>query len=606
MRLSRERRRRLTFRISIGVLGLVLATFCAGIVLSTQVSSVQSHLESSMGSVSQLRGELQAGDLESAGITVEAIQTKTSAARNITTGPLWQSATYIPAIGENFKAVAEVAVAADDLAVHAAGPLVSQIDSLDLKKLSPTDGRFDLSPLQKSSPHLLAAATAVHMSHQRMASLDLSRLIPQIAQPVRDATEQLEDFTKVLDTVSWVAELLPGLLGTDGPRDYLILVQNSAETRATGGIPGALAILHTEDGRIRLGEQSSAVELGVFNPMIDVDPEQISLFSGRLGTQMQNVNLTPDFPTAAQTAKQMWEERYPAQILDGVLAMDAVVLSHLLETTGPLELTDAQTLALIRDTDLPATLTQNNVLPTLLSNVYREIEDPEAQDAYFAAVAGRVFSAFADGQGDGAQMVKAIGSSTRENRLYLWSSDPAEQKLIASTPLHGSVVGSSSGGTAFGVYFNDGTGAKMDFYSTRSIQLINECSADEYGTYTVRITATNNAPSDASTALPRYVTGGGVFGVDPGKIRTNYVVYGPSQAFVENASLDGRPIPVSPGQHGSRPVGSVSLELAPGETKTLDVIFSKVVQDSDPDLTVTPTLQSLADVVVPFARNSCP
>lgn len=588
-----------------GVLGLLLATFCAGVVLTTQVYSVRSHLESSMGSISQLRGELETGDLESAGITLEAIQAQTSAARNITTGPLWKSATHIPGIGVNFIAVAEVAVSADDVAIHAAGPLLNQIDSLDLKKLSPTDGRFDITPMRKSAPDLAAAATAVHMSHQRMASLDSSRLIPQLAQPVRDATEQLENFAKVLDTVSWVAELLPGMLGAEGPRDYLVLIQNSSETRATGGIPGALAILHTEDGRISLGEQSSAVELGTFSPMIDVDPEQLSLYTGRLGTQMQNVNLTPDFPTAAQTAKQMWEERHPSQTLDGVLALDTVVLSYLLETTGPLELTDTQTLALIRDTDLPARLTQNNVLPTLLSNVYREIQAPEAQDAYFAAVADRVFSAFADGQGDGAQMIKAISSSTRENRLYLWSSDPVEQEIITSTPLHGSVVGSSAGGTAFGVYFNDGTGAKMDFYSTRTVQLINECSADDYGQYTVRITVTNNAPSDASTTLPRYVTGGGVFGVEPGTIRTNYVVYGPSQAFVETAALDGHSIPVSSGQHGSRPVGSVSLELAPGETKTLDVIFSKVVQDSDPDLRVTPTIQSLTDVIVPFARQDC-
>ena len=145
----------------------------------------------------------------------------------------------------------------------------------------------------------------------------------------------------------------------------------------------------------------------------------------------------------------------------------------------------------------------------------------------------------------------------------------------------------------------------MDYYARRSVQLLQMCQPGDYGEYTVRMIVTNNAPDDTVSTLPTYVTGNEAYGVEPGRIRTNYVVYGPSQAFVESASVDGQPVPVSSGRHGQRPVGTVSLELGPGEMSTIDMVFSSVVQNSEPRLRVTPSIQPLEEVILPFQRDSC-
>ena len=228
-----------------------------------------------------------------------------------------------------------------------------------------------------------------------------------------------------------------------------------------------------------------------------------------------------------------------------------------------------------------------------------------SQDAYFAAVAGRVFSAFTDGHGDGTQLVRALTSSAKESRLYLWSSHTKEQNIIESTSLHGSVTGPDSGGAAFGVYFNDGTGAKMDYYATRSVKLLGSCQSNDYVDYVVRVTVMNDAPVDAATALPAYVTGNGAFGVQPGRIRTNYVIYGPAQAFVETATVDGNSVTVGSGKHGQRPVGSVQIELGPGETKVLEMGFSGVIQKTEPHLNVTPSIRPIETEVVRAHTNDC-
>lgn len=602
---GRQARRKILFRIGIAAGAVTLVAGACGAVLTQQVSAVQNNLQQVVHGVSELRAQLDGGKEDQAQSGLMAMKHDASAARDVTTGPLWKAATALPVLGRNFSAVTEVAVSADDLVSGAVEPLLREYNSIDWETLSPVDGQIDVVQLRKAAPGISAAGDAVRLSHARLSAIDLSVLMPRVADPIRSATEQLKSVGEVLGNASSAAKLLPAMLGADGPRNYLVLVQNNAETRATGGIPGALAVLKADNGRIALGEQSSASALGPFRPPIRVDPEQTALFTARLGTQMQNVNLTPDFPTAALTAKQMWEGRHEELVIDGVIALDPVVLGFLLKATGPVVLTDPEVLRFIEGTSLPSSLTQDNVVSTLLSDVYKDIEDPAAQDAYFSAVAGQVFKAFTDGTADSAELLKALTLSAQDHRLYLWSNRPDEQAIVATTALAGSVVGTDTGGASFGVYLNDGTGAKMDYYVSRTAQLLQTCQIDGYSSYTVRMRVANNAPSDAATLLPEYVTGRGVYGVPPGHIRTNYVFYGPAQSFADTASVNRQPVAIGSGKHGQRPVGTVTLELAPGETAELDMVFSQVVQDSAPRLQMTPGLEPSDKVVLPLERNAC-
>lgn len=600
-----NRRRRFAYRLGISLLALALVSGAAAGLLAYQVATVRTQLEKALGLVPQLRSQVENGNILDAQRTFAEIDRATSPARETVTGPAWKAASAIPFLGANFGAVTEVAVSADDVMTMAVAPLLETYSSLNWGDLSPKEGRVELAPLIEAAPNITAAANALRLSHERLSSIDVSRLLPQVADPVVAATGQLEGVSSTLGSASSAVQLLPVMLGAEGPRNYLVLIQNSAESRATGGIPGALATLAVEDGQITLADQSSAVALGTFVPSLSVDREQESLYTSRLGTHMQNVNLTPDFPTAAETAKRMWEERHPAQVVDGVLALDPIVLGHLLAATGKVDVDDPEVLSLIEGTSLPSQLTQNNVVPTLLSDIYREVQDPAAQDAYFAAVASRVFSAFTEGKGNSSQLFQALRSSADERRIYLWSSRQNEQEIIADTSLAGSVHGVDSGGATFGLYFNDGTGAKMDYYLTRKVQLQQSCRPEGYSSYTVTVDVTNHAPLDAASVLPAYVTGGGKYGVELGHIRTNYVFYGPAQAFVESASLNGNQISMGSGKHGQRPVGTVSVELGPGETGTLELTFSHVVQDSQPQLQVTPSIQPSSEVITPFESAAC-
>lgn len=571
--------------------------------IGLKASSIKHELEAAAGLVSQLKQEILNSDEESAADTVAVLRQHTVAARQASEDPLWTLASSLPWVGPNLSAVSEAARSADDVATLGLSPLINVYESLNWDALMPSASGSSLEPLKSAAPSVASAAYTVRASSERLQAIDTSQLLPQVAHPLHDATEELKQATGALDAAADAARLAPGMLGADAPRNYLLMIQNNAEARASGGIPGALAVVTLDHGKLSLGTQSSAGDVGIMSPNLAVDPQQQQIYSTRLGKYMQDVNLTPDFPTAAATAQAMWARKTGQQV-DGVISIDPVVLSYILQATGPVTVTGPE-LATVKAAGLPSELTGSNVVQTLLSDVYAKIPNPKLQDAYFAGVAKEVFAALSSGKGEAKGLISGITKGTEEGRVLIWSRSSSEQAIISKYPLSGSISGPSISPAEFGVYFNDGTGAKMDYYVKRTVQLIEECPADGYEKTTVRVTSTNTAPADAATSLPRYVTGAGVFGVPPGSVQTNVVAYGPVQANVESATIDGQKTPFAPYLHADRPVGVIAQQLAPGESKTVDFNFGKIVQHVEPNLVVTPTVQHVKDVILPTETASC-
>ncbi|WP_240793723.1 MULTISPECIES: DUF4012 domain-containing protein [unclassified Arthrobacter] len=571
--------------------------------MSIKAMTIRDELQAANALIAPLKSEVANQDTEGAISTVDQLRAHTAAAKQSAEDPVWALASTLPGIGSNFAVVAEVARSADDVANLGLAPLAKVFDSLDWNALVPSGTTTDLGPLVTASPSVTSAAHAVRASSERLDEIDPSGLWPQIAEPLVEARDRLREVTGALDASADASRLLPSMMGVETPRNYLLMVQNNAESRASGGIPGALAVLELQNGKFSLGAQSSAGEIGTMSPVIALDEVQQQIYSRRLGKFMQDVNLTPDFPTAARTAAAMWE-RKTGQHLDGVVSVDPVALSYILKATGPVRVSGPE-LSQVASLGLPTELNGRNVVPTLLSEVYAKIEEPRLQDAYFAGVAHEIFDALSREQTDPKGLITGISRGVTERRISLWSASESEQSIIGTYPLSGSIAGPSVPAAQFGVYFNDGTGAKMDYYVKRTVQLIRECPADGYEQTTVRITSTNTAPADAATSLPGYVTGAGMFGVPPGSVQTNIVAYGPVQATVETAHSDGQRTEFAPYFHSNRPVGVLAVRLAPGESKTVEFTFGKIVQHTKPNLVVTPTVQDVKDMTLPMENEVC-
>ncbi|WP_258073861.1 DUF4012 domain-containing protein [Arthrobacter sp. Y81] len=574
-----------------------------GLWLGSRALIIKDNLEATNTNLVAIETEVLAGPDKVSPASLAKLQDSSSAAKDAASDPFWKAAGMIPWVGSNFSAATEMAVSADDIVNRAVVPLLSDAGLINFDKFTPVNGAVNLDWLRAGEPKLTAAANVVHLSHERLARIDASALIHEIAEPLTAATSRLDTLDAALQASARTAQVLPSMMGADGPRRYLLLVQNNAEVRATGGIPGALAVLTIDNGKLTLDSQTSASALRAFSPPVSVDPDQTTIYSRRIGTYIQDVNLTPDFPTTAATAQAMWEKT-KGERLDGVLSLDPVALAYILDATGAVRV-ESTSAASVGKGSLPTELTGRNVVRTLLSDVYAEIADPELQDAYFAGVAKEVFGALSAGKSDPKRLIESLGRGVDEGRILVWSAASNEQEVISDYKLGGSVTGSNISPAEFGVYFNDGTGAKMDYYVKRTVQLVEECTGSDYGQVKVRITSTNTAPTDAPTSLPAYVTGDGIFGVPAGTVQTNVIAYGPAQANAETAFVDGIKTDFAANRHGNRPVGSVTVSLAPGQSSTVELTFGKIVQHTEPNLVVTPTVQAVKDVVLATHQAKC-
>ena len=493
---------------------------------------------------------------------LDELQARASAAASLTSDPIWRAAEWVPVLGNNLTAFREAAAMIDQLASDALPPLQDLAGTFTIDSLSPVNGAFDLDTFVAAQPMISEALVALESADARAKLIDTENTVPQIGIAVDQVVDLVGDARVAVQSIDTAVTLLPSMLGADGPREYLLMSLNNAELRATGGIAGALAVLKAEDGRLELGTLTNATALGEFaDPVLELTDGEKTLYGDLLGTYMQDVNYTPDFARSGELAKSMWLERTGEEI-DGVIAIDPVALGYILRATGPI------------DVGSDITLTSDNATDVLLSGVYSTFISPAEQDAFFASAMSKIFGALVGGSADGPTMVESLSKGVTENRIHLWSSDAGEQEKIRTTPMAGVVPTSTESATAFGVYFNDATGAKMDYYLSSAIGVASAvCRNDERPNFEVKVKLESRAPVDAATSLPSYVTGGGAFDVEPGNISTSVFVYAPEGSVPYSVTIDGQEYAFVAAQDGAHSVAGVTVELTPGQQSEVSMKF---------------------------------
>lgn len=227
---------------------------------------------------------------------------------------------------------------------------------------------------------------------------------------------------------------------------------------------GAYSVIQAEGGRVRMTAPGSSAGLRPFDPPLRIDPQVRQLWTDLPGRYPADVNLVPDFPTAASLYREMVRRRSGTTV-DGVLAVDPVVLSYLLTVTGPVPMPGN------------APLAGSTVVRALLSDAYRDL-DSQAQDAYFAAAASAVFDTFLNRSVNPRQLLTVFNRSITERRMLFWSAHPEEQRVLGDSRLTGTLPGKDTVPTV-GVFLNDGSGAKLGYYLRFSAHLtVGDCQSD--------------------------------------------------------------------------------------------------------------------------------
>jgi hypothetical protein len=570
-----SRRVRITLGVSAGLLGLVLV---AGGWLGYRGLQAERALRSVGDVVVGLQSDISAGRTQALADELPTVQADAARARSATSDPVWRLAEHLPVVGDDLAAVHTVAAAVDDVARDAL-PAIAQLGTvLSAQEVRGTDGRIDLKPLVDAAPTLALADTTTLRARDAVDAIDTSRLMDRIAGPVVKVQEGLGKASAALDAASQVATLLPPMLGADGPRTYLLVSLNSAELRSAGGIVGAVAVLHAENGSLDLVEQRTTLAFpATAESVLPLTPDELRVHTDRLGRWIQDTVFTPDFPRTAQLVSAIWK-RSTGETVDGVVATDPVAVKYLLSATGAIAAPGG------------VELRADNLLSVLLHDSYLSMKDPAVADEFYTGVAATIFRAVGSGQGDSRGVVEQLARAGEERRLRIWSAHPDEQALLAPTPLSGGFL-SGTDDAAAGVFLNDGTAGKLDYFLTTTYAVESmTCGKDGApGSAVVRLDLAYDPPADI-TQYPMYVTGYHSDALPTGWVQTNVTVYSPVGGSIAEQRLDDSFVGGLAATEAGRAVSVLTSRLAPGGRATYR--FTLPVRASTLDVWTTPTLTS--------------
>ncbi|MEO5711358.1 MAG: DUF4012 domain-containing protein [Nocardioidaceae bacterium] len=555
-----------------------------------QALKAKTALEAVAADFDTLRGQLASGDEAGARKSLAAAQSHAQDARSNTRGPGWWVSARIPQIGPNVRAVRSVAVVADNLAAKVLPDVVSASSTLSPQRLKPVDGRIDLAPIRASAPSVERAASRLAVESDRVRGIDVASLAPQIAAPVQQLQTKIADAAGLADRASRAVRLLPDMLGDRGRRRYLFVFQNNAEIRATGGIPGSFALLTASNGELSLGRQDDSSTIASFpKPPTPITGPEKALFGEAMGRFFQDVNFTPDFPRSALLVSRMYQQR-TGRTVDGVVSVDPIALSHVLVGTGPVQTVSG------------LTLTNDNVVQLLLSDVYADIPDTTQQNTFFNAVARDVFKAVSSGVGDPRAVLENIATSASERRLLLWSSRADEQKLLAPTAVAGRLETRATEAPQVGVYFNAAVPYKLDYYLDYEVSADSTRCVDGRQQLTVTADLSSRVPRNLRK-LTQYVAPS-VPQFKRGTIVTTLYFFAPVDGSVRTLRVDGEEQKPALQQLDGRPVFARTVIVKPGETTKVSVdVTAGRGQSGQPDLQVTPGVRSTG--VGPVSASAC-
>lgn len=152
--------------------------------------------------------------------------------------------------------------------------------------------------------------------------------------------EKISEKRQVAEDINKLIPIMPEFLGMDGKkREYMVLLQNENELRASGGFIGSYGILSMEDGQWQDLEIKDIYEAdGQLKGHVD-PPEEIKNYLGEAGWFMRDANWKASFPETS-TDIQWFLEKETGRKVDGVIAINLTTVKELLGVLGEIYVPD--------------------------------------------------------------------------------------------------------------------------------------------------------------------------------------------------------------------------------------------------------------------------
>ena len=492
-----QRRRRWILWSVLAVLFVALAA--GGYWLATGLldasRTVQDKAAVAQGELQLFRDTLKAGDDAAARGHLEAAEAALSAANEAAQADQVRVAKGLPYVGNTVEDLDHLLSAAGIMTGSANDVLVVYTDFSGADSKLYSNGKFSIPAIRRAETSVTAIRKAMDDAEAELEQVrGKGPKGEQALEKKKSALEQIASLRAEIVPLEPVLKALPTAVGAEDKKSYLMAIMNPAEMRAAGGAPLSVAFIKFKNGKMSIPLSGTTSDitlpgLATFpgeNPPIVWPRLKDDPFQPEVGEKQRFVNATfnPSFPVSAEQMLRATPTFFGVKA-DGVIALDVVAISHLLEVTGPIESPGY------------GTVDATNIVDKLLVEAYKN-EDVSARHDLNSELMPLMLSKLTEGGGMIGK-ARALGEAVPSRHLQMYYRDDRLQQLVEEKNL-GGVVPNPEVGNLTAVYTQNGNGSKVDVFQRRAV------------TETVRIRKNGSALVTRSVRLknasPPYVSVG--------------------------------------------------------------------------------------------------
>lgn len=527
---SRGRKR---LYIIIGVVAvLLIALVAAAFAAVGSAKEMKSQATQVLQDVKSIQTAIGENDYAVAAQSAQQASELTGSIAGELSSPLWMVASIIPVYGQDISGMRDLMTALDNAFDEGLVPLTKTLEANPPDSLISADRRINVAAVTQ----LLDAVQDAAPSMQKCA--DVAESLPemhieQLKSVVDPAKEKLTTINATFQKAAALAPVAGPVLGANGNRTYLIVAQNSAELRSSGGFPGSMGTLEIRDGEIILNDFAKVYDvLTDTNPSsVSITDEEYALFGAASMDCPRDAGIDPDFTRVASIWAASYEERNAAH-LDGVISITPSVVQDILAIVGPVTLSDG------------TELTGSNATKVLQSDIYwkylAEGADPDGTggavtDALFAQAAHETFNKlFSNLNADTLiKFASCMAKDMEDRTVMFWLTDEGGQAILASLDCSGA-LNDDPMRPELGVFFSLWVGSKMGWYVDIDNQVLeSKKNADGSYTYKMQTTFTDTVSSEEIVAGGEYIIGD-IYDYEYGILYPCLYIYAPAGGSISN------------------------------------------------------------------------
>ena len=199
-----------------------------------------------------------------------------------------------------------------------------------------------LDTLDKIQPHLDQIGEKLDLAQGEIDKINPNRY-PQslfgkkIRENVSSLIETIDGTAQTVKEVKPIITHLRPILGVGEAKNYLLLFQNDAELRPTGGFLTAYATLSVDNGKLDASNSHDIYTLdNLFGNRLPAPDPIKNYHKNVFNWHLRDMNLSPDFKVSMDTFLENYGKIQDKDEIDGIIAVDTQVLVDLLEVLGPI------------------------------------------------------------------------------------------------------------------------------------------------------------------------------------------------------------------------------------------------------------------------------